>query len=65
MSFSHEKSKDHRRALRAFAESGEDPSESEGPEDDDLDIIKSSRKGLDLLQYIDGQSMLPSPLTRR
>lgn len=53
MSFSRDKSKDEQRAQRIFGESGE--------EDDDLDIIKASRKGLDLSQYIDGQSMLPLP----
>jgi hypothetical protein len=58
MSPSRDKSKDHQRALRAFAESGED-------EDDGLDIIESSRKGLDLSQYIDGQSMLLPLFTSR
>jgi hypothetical protein len=61
MSFGRDKAKDHQRALRAFAESEDVQSGSEGPDDDGLDIIESSRKGLDinLSQYIDGQSMLP------
>jgi hypothetical protein len=63
MSSSRNKSKDSQRALRAFAESGENTSDSDGAEDDGLDIIESSRKGLDLSQYIDGQSMLLPPLT--
>ncbi len=50
MSFSADKQKAHRRALRAFAES-EAKSDSE---DDDLDIIRSRRKELDLSQYIEG-----------
>jgi SNF2 family DNA or RNA helicase len=53
MSFNSSKDKNHRRALRAFAES-EDKSNSD--DEDGLDIISSSRKGLDLSQYIDGQS---------
>lgn len=52
MSFSRDKQKEHRRALRAFAES---EAKSDSDEDDGLDIIESSRKGLDLSQYIDGQ----------
>ena len=61
MSFGRDKAKDHQRALRAFAESEDVQSGGEDPDDDDLDIVKSSRKGLDLdlLQYIDGQSMRP------
>ncbi|KAG9194029.1 DNA excision repair protein ERCC-6-like 2 [Alternaria panax] len=46
MSSRRDTSKDHGRAIQAFGESGED-------EDDGLDIIESSRKGLDLSQYID------------
>lgn len=52
MSFGRDKAKDHRRAMRAFAESER---QSDSDDEDDLDIIKSSRKGLDLSQYIDGQ----------
>jgi hypothetical protein len=54
MSFNNSKDKNHRRALRAFAES-EALSNSE--DEDGLDIIETSRKGLDLSQYIDGQFM--------
>jgi hypothetical protein len=54
MSFRRDKSKNHKRALRAFAESEELNGSDDG--EDDLDIIKSSRKDLDLSQYIDGQS---------
>ncbi|OAG17253.1 hypothetical protein CC77DRAFT_1042920 [Alternaria alternata] len=43
---SRDKSKHHERAIKAFGESGED-------EDDGLDIIETSRKDLDLSQYID------------
>lgn len=57
MSFNRDKEKNHRRALRAFAES-EAASNSEDDDDDGLDIVKSSRKGLDLSQYIDGQLIL-------
>jgi hypothetical protein len=53
MSFNSNKDKNHRRALQAFAES-EDVSNSD--DEDGLDIIGSSRKGLDLSQYIEGQS---------
>jgi len=63
MSFSRDKSKNNKKGARAIAESGESFGDSDGAEDDDLDIIKASRKGLDLSQYIDGQSMLPRPLT--
>jgi hypothetical protein len=63
MSFGRDKSKDHQRALRAFAESEDIVSGSEGQDDDGLDIIKSSRQGLDLSQYIDGQSMFPKTCT--
>jgi SNF2 family DNA or RNA helicase len=52
MSFNHSKDKNHRRALRAFAES---ESLSNSDDEDGLDIIGSSRKGLDLSQYIDGE----------
>jgi len=54
MSFSGDKAREHRRALRAFAES--EPIHS-SEEEEGLDIIRSSRKDLDLSQYIDGQSM--------
>jgi hypothetical protein len=56
MSFSRTKAnKEHHRALQAFAESeavsGEDS-------DDDFDIIESSRKELNLSQYIEGKLKL-------
>jgi len=63
MSFSRDKSKDPKKGIRAIAESGESFSDSDGAEDDGFDIIEASKKGLDLSQYIDGQSMLPRPLT--
>ncbi|KAH7406479.1 P-loop containing nucleoside triphosphate hydrolase protein [Phaeosphaeria sp. MPI-PUGE-AT-0046c] len=50
MSLSSRKDKNHRRAVRAFAES-EDQSNSD--DEDGLDIIVSSRKSLDLSQYIE------------
>jgi SNF2 family DNA or RNA helicase len=53
MSFNTSKDKNHRRALRAFAES---EAVSDSDDEDGLDIIGSSRKGLDLSQYIEGQS---------
>jgi SNF2 family DNA or RNA helicase len=53
MSFNSNKDKNHRHALRAFAESDE---MSHSDDEDGLDIIRSSRKGLDLSQYIEGQS---------
>jgi hypothetical protein len=59
MSFGRDKSKDHQRALPAFAESEDLLSGGEGQEDDGLDIIESSRKDLDLAPYIDGQSIFP------
>ena len=62
MSFGREKSKNNQKGVRAIAESGESFSDSDGAEDDGLDIIEKSRKGLDLSQYIDGQSILPRPL---
>ncbi|KAH6639568.1 P-loop containing nucleoside triphosphate hydrolase protein [Boeremia exigua] len=50
MSFSHSKaSKDYHRALQSFAESG---AVSDEESDDGLDIVESSRKQLDLSQYI-------------
>lgn len=52
MSFEGSKGSSHRRALRAFAES---EAASDTEEDDGFDIIKSSRKNLDLSQYIEGQ----------
>lgn len=63
MSFSRDKSNDRQKGIRAIAESGEEFSDGDGAEDDGLDIIKSSKKGLDLSQYIDGQLMFPRPLT--
>ncbi|KAL5116345.1 hypothetical protein ACEQ8H_005803 [Pleosporales sp. CAS-2024a] len=51
------KSKNHRRALRAFAES-ETLSDSDG--DDGLDIVKSPRKGLDLSEYIEALTQTQS-----
>lgn len=45
-----DKGKDHERALRAFAESSRMSSDSE----DGLDIVRSTRRTLDLSQYIDG-----------
>ncbi|KAI4650596.1 hypothetical protein J4E93_002953 [Alternaria ventricosa] len=54
MSFSRDKLKDPQKGIRAIAESGESFGDSDGAGDDDLDIIKASRKGLDLSQYIDG-----------
>ena len=59
MSFNSGKDKNHRRALRAFAES---EALSNSDEDDGLDIIGSSRKGLDLSQYIEGQ-FTPVPIS--
>jgi SNF2 family DNA or RNA helicase len=61
MSFNASKEKNHRRALRAFAES---EAASNSDDEDGLDIIKSSREGLDLSQYIDGQSTIPTRLHR-
>jgi hypothetical protein len=58
MSFRRDKLKDHQRALRAFAESEDVLSGSDGQDDDGFDIIETSRKGLDFSQLIDGQSML-------
>lgn len=50
MSFNGSTDKTHRRALRAFAES---ETLSNSDDEDGLDIIDSSRKGLDLSQYIE------------
>jgi hypothetical protein len=47
-----EKSKDQRKALRDFAESEE--MDGSDTDDDGIDIIKTSRKDLDISQYIDG-----------
>lgn len=52
MSFNGSTDKTHRRALRAFAES---ETLSNSDDEDGLDIIDSSRKGLDLSQYIEGE----------
>ncbi|KAJ4357105.1 hypothetical protein N0V95_002761 [Ascochyta clinopodiicola] len=58
MSFSHTKaSKEHHRALQAFAES---EAVSGDDSDDGFDIVESSRKGLDLSQYIEGERKLCS-----
>jgi hypothetical protein len=54
------KGNDHGRALRAFAES-----EVSTDSEDGLDIIKSSRKGLDLSLEIDGQSIVPAVVERQ
>lgn len=54
MSFSHPRSKPNKefhRALQSFAESEAISGEES---DDEFDIVKSSRKGLDLSQYIEG-----------
>jgi hypothetical protein len=55
MSFNSGKDKNHRRALGAFAES---EAQSNSDDEDGLDIIDSSRKSLDLSQYIEGQLCL-------
>jgi hypothetical protein len=52
MSLNSSKDKNHRRALRAFAES---EAESNSDDEDGLDIIESSRKNLNLSQCIEGQ----------
>lgn len=57
MSFNRTTTKYHRNALRAFAES---EARSGSDDEDGLDIIESSRKGLDLSQYIDGRSIPPA-----
>lgn len=44
--------KEYRRALQSFAESEAVSGEES---DDGLDIVASSRKGLDLSQYIEGE----------
>jgi hypothetical protein len=61
MSSRRDKSKEHQRALQAFAESEE--LTGSGDEEDDLDIIRSSRKDLNLSQYIDGRLTLFSCLS--
>ncbi|KAF2677380.1 hypothetical protein K458DRAFT_350411 [Lentithecium fluviatile CBS 122367] len=48
MSRSKDKDKEHERALRAFAES-----QMSSDSEDGLDIVQSTRKGLDLSQYIE------------
>jgi hypothetical protein len=53
MSLKRSKDKDHRRALRSFAES---EALSNSDDDDGLDIIGASRRGLDLSQDIKGLS---------
>ncbi|KAF2032897.1 hypothetical protein EK21DRAFT_109649 [Setomelanomma holmii] len=50
MSFNRDKEKNHRRDLRAFAES---EAQSDSDDEGGLDIIESSRKSLDLSQYIE------------
>ena len=58
MSFSHGKtSKDYHNALHSFAESN---AVSDEESEDGFDIVKSSRKTLDLSQYIEGKWMLSS-----
>ena len=54
MSFTKDKAKAHRRAMRAFAES---EAVSDSDDDDGLDIIRKTRKELDLSQYIEGGLM--------
>lgn len=56
MSFARSKTdKEYHRALQSFAES--EPVNGEESEDG-LDIVKTSRKGLDLSQYIEGRASL-------
>jgi SNF2 family DNA or RNA helicase len=62
MSFKRSKDKDRRRALRSFAES---EALSHSDDDDGLDIIGSSRRGLDLSQDIKGQPSTPKNLKTR
>lgn len=53
MSFSHGKtSKDYHKVLQSFAESN---AVSDEESEDGFDIVKSSRKTLDLSQYIEGK----------
>ena len=56
MSSSHDNSKCQQTALKAFAES-ENTSDSNTDDDDDdddgLDIVKTSRRNLDLMQHIE------------
>lgn len=57
MSFSRTKSsKEYHRALQSFAESEAVSGEES---DDGLDIVGSSRKELDLSQYIGGEMSIP------
>lgn len=53
MTSNRDKSKGQQKALRAVAESEE--MDGSDTDDDGLDIIKTSRKDLDISQYIDGQ----------
>lgn len=55
MSFARTKTdREYHKALQSFAES----ESVEGEESDDgFDIVKSSRKGLDLSQYIEGKGI--------
>ena len=49
--------KEYHRALQSFAESEAESEAETGEESDDgLDIVGSSRKELDLRQYIEGKS---------
>lgn len=54
MSFNRDKPKNQRNALKAFAAS-ENTSGSSTDDDDGLDIVKTSKKKMDLAQYIGGQ----------
>jgi SNF2 family DNA or RNA helicase len=61
MSLNASKDKAHRRALRAFAES---QASSNSDDEDGLDIVETTRKGLDLSQYIGRQSRLTTSTSR-
>lgn len=50
MSSNRDKPKDYQKALRAVAETN-----GSDTDDDGLDIVKTSRRNLDISQYIDGQ----------
>jgi hypothetical protein len=51
MAFNRSKEKSYRRGLRAIAES---EAQSNSDEDDGLDIVESSRRGLGISEYIEG-----------
>jgi hypothetical protein len=60
MSFSHTKTnRGYHRALQSFAESEAVSGEES---DDGFDIVESSRKGLDLSQYIEGAMGSATPI---